>query len=252
MLTWGLAHVYRIPNAWVYGLLLFTLTHFIYNFQRLAKGIVLGHASPQINWLKHYIIPVKLVTGISLVGAFVLFLIVFSWNIYVLLVGTLFLALSLFYVIPLRGKNLRDRPYIKIHLIALVWTFACGLFPLLNAEEWSLGFWFLGLNQYLYILAITIPFDIRDMHTDAPVQRSLPQVLGSRNARLLALILILVFMVNTLLLVPSLRSSFFFYLIMLYHVILILRSESHRPFWFFGGLLDGGIILLGISYLLVR
>lgn len=251
MLTWGLAHVYQLPNAWVYGLLLFALTHFIYNFQRLAKGIVLGHTSPQINWLNRHMIPVKIVTGVSLVGASVLFLFLFSWNLYVLMVGALFLAFSLFYVIPLRGKNLRDRAHVKIHLIALVWTFACGLFPLLNASVWASDFWLLGLNQYLYILAITIPFDIRDMYTDAPEQRSLPQVLGSRNARLLALLLILVFTFNTWLLVPSLRASFFFYLIMLYHAVLILGSVNHRPFWFFGGLLDGGIILLGISYLLV-
>ena len=121
----------------------------------------------------------------------------------------------------------------------------------MNEGVWSPVHWFIGFNHYLYILAITIPFDIRDIHTDDSSQRTLPQVLGSRGARLLALLLLLIFAVCNWILLPSLRTNLLYQILVLYYFGLILATKATRPFWFFGGLLDGGIVLLGISYLII-
>lgn len=103
--------------------------------------------------------------------------------------------LSLLYVIPVfRGRRLRDFHYLKIFLIAVVWTWVTVLLP--AAQQHVLGQWAVILmagERLLFVFAITIPFDIRDLHIDRHTQvYTLPSQLGIRRALSIAIVLLLV------------------------------------------------------------
>ncbi|TND08788.1 MAG: hypothetical protein FD123_2004 [Bacteroidetes bacterium] len=116
--------------------------------------------------------------------------------------------LSVTYAIPFmrwQGEwiRLRDLPGMKIFLIAFVWTvvvvgipFQLASFPETRdiQPSWykTVGMIFF-LEVFLFCIAITIPFDVRDMKTDKKNIRTIPQLMGEKNAlRLGALLLFVV------------------------------------------------------------
>lgn len=103
--------------------------------------------------------------------------------------------LSLGYVLPIFGKQrrLRDFHFIKIFLIALVWSGVTVVLPGLELFYWkSTPLFILLLERCCFILAITLPFDIRDLQVDAHTHvRTLPAVLGIRGSQWLGLLALL-------------------------------------------------------------
>ncbi|MEO1714584.1 MAG: hypothetical protein AAFU60_14730, partial [Bacteroidota bacterium] len=81
--------------------------------------------------------------------------------------------LSLGYVLPILagGKRLRDLHYLKIFLVAGVWSWLTVIVP-----AWELGLganipaWVLFFERSLFVFSITIPFDIRDLQVDQHTQ----------------------------------------------------------------------------------
>jgi len=100
------------------------------------------------------------------------------------------------YVLPFssRGKGLRNIPGLKLFLIAFTWAGITFLYPLaargVNID--GLAGW-LFLQRFVFIAAITIPFDIRDLQLDMPELGTLPQVLGVGWSKTVALIFVFVF-----------------------------------------------------------
>jgi 4-hydroxybenzoate polyprenyltransferase len=103
--------------------------------------------------------------------------------------------LTLAYAYPL-GKNnrirLREVPGLKILTISLSWAWTAFFVPsLLTGGAPALNEYFILVSMTLYTIAITIPFDIRDMRKDDNSMRTLPQVLGSKKAGWLGILLLL-------------------------------------------------------------
>jgi len=94
------------------------------------------------------------------------------------------------YIIPITpgGRRLRDFPFVKLFLIALVWAWL-GTIVLLWEENIP-GLWWLFGERLFYILAITLPFDIRDMELDrAQHTKTIPQLLGVTMSKTLSYLL---------------------------------------------------------------
>lgn len=107
-----------------------------------------------------------------------------------------FALLTLFYAIPLtyHFKGLRYVAGLKIFLIAFTWAGITVIFPLFSKElpystEIGLDF----VQRFLFVTAITIPFDIRDTDFDVPELATLPQVVGIKTAKILALLALILF-----------------------------------------------------------
>jgi 4-hydroxybenzoate polyprenyltransferase len=85
-----------------------------------------------------------------------------------------FLLLALFYVVPVwktKGKwiRVRDIPYFKIFLVAAVWSFVTVVLAFLaDNASWKpdIAAWGSILHRFIFIFAITLPFDIRDLEHD--------------------------------------------------------------------------------------
>lgn len=108
-----------------------------------------------------------------------------------------FLVATILYVLPAKNKTrgLRHIPGLKLFLIGFTWAGVSFYFPLEEAHHADLqgkGLYF--LQRFLFVLAITIPFDIRDLQFDQPELATLPQVLGIDNAKVIAIVALLGFL----------------------------------------------------------
>ena len=96
-------------------------------------------------------------------------------------------AVALLYPLPWimrnKGGGLRSVPGLKLFVISFVWAFTTGFLPAIwNGEP---GTWWL-IERFFWTMALTIPFDVRDVKLDAKSIKTLPHLLGSRNSIYLA------------------------------------------------------------------
>ena len=161
--------------------------------------------------------------------------------------------LTLAYVLPIlkSKKRLRDLPFIKIFLIALVWVWLSLLLPS-NFNDRPLLL-LLSIERLLFFVAITIPFDIRDILVDESIGvKTLVHHLGIKRSKTLAqILLLLAISIIIYMLAQSLISiAIWTGLSICYGFcsILIHFSDEQKDDWYFGGLLDGTI---GLRFLLI-
>lgn len=118
---------------------------------------------------------------------FILIYIAFQLPLSVLTAGIGFGALTILYAYPFyAGKNLRTLKGTKIYVIALVWAGVTVILPLitqhgLNIPDVILEF----IQRYLFVIALTLPFEIRDLKFDEPELYTIPQILGIKKTRML-------------------------------------------------------------------
>ena len=89
-------------------------------------------------------------------------------------------ALTALYAIPFYKKNnLRSLKGIKVFVIAAVWM---GFAVLLPLQYHHMGFGeralYQGLEVFLFVVVLMLPFEIRDLKYDEPGLATIPQVLG--------------------------------------------------------------------------
>jgi hypothetical protein len=147
---------------------------------------------------------------------------------------------------------LREVTGIKIFLIALVWSGVTVLMPVLFIAKATIAeVLILFFQRFLFVMALTIPFDIRDVRTDDYQLATLPQVLGIKRARILGLLLITLVLFSELLFWPHTgNQTVVILLISVITVIAILntRVRQHR---YFAAFWVEGIPILWFLLLLV-
>ncbi|MGV8880063.1 MAG: hypothetical protein ACOH2A_13650 [Sphingobacteriaceae bacterium] len=186
--------------------LLFFSTIGIYNFSILLIKPKYPENSPfrRVRWIfSHYrlMITFTVVAALSIIPLFLLL----SLSAKTLLI---FLGIfSLSYGLPLFSVNgekfgLRNLPGLKLFLIAFVWASSCVLLPVLEAE--NLGFTAVSTQdtllllskRFLFVAAITIPFDIRDLFQDHKASlKTIPVVLGKKKAYLFCQFLLIIYLI---------------------------------------------------------
>lgn len=98
--------------------------------------------------------------------------------------------------------GLRNLPGIKLFLIALVWSTSCVLLPIVELESTfrtSVSLQetlLLVAKRFLFICAITIPFDIRDLFQDKLYElKTIPVMLGEKKAWMFCQLLLVLYLV---------------------------------------------------------
>lgn len=161
-----------------------------YNFVKYAKVAGLHHRS-----LTNSLKAIQVISGIC----FVLFtLIAFQLSLLTLLVTAGFGLATFFYAVPfVQSKNLRNLSGIKILVVAFVWAGVTVIVPIIASETNISGDVLLTFFQrILIVVALILPFEIRDVPYDSLNLKTLPQQIGVRNTKLLGeglLLLCLVF-----------------------------------------------------------
>ncbi len=108
-----------------------------------------------------------------------------------------FIVATLFYALPKNNARggLRQIPGFKLILISLSWAGVTLYFPIQEAGISTISHqWLYFVQRFLFVLAITIPFDIRDSQFDLPELATLPIVLGVNRAKIVAILAMVVFL----------------------------------------------------------
>lgn len=166
-------------------LFVFCSTVLAYNF---IREVEMDRTYPFLaNWIRSRSKPLFLLNLISGLGFLYA---LFQFQIKDLLFIAPFFLLTLLYVYPgnKKFKGLRSKPGLKLFIISMVWAGVTVLFPLVANELIVQGEeWLVFLQRFLLVMAITIPFDIRDVQLDEAELATLPQTLGVTVSKWVAL-----------------------------------------------------------------
>jgi 4-hydroxybenzoate polyprenyltransferase len=236
--------------------LLFTSTLGIYNFSILLSKPKYPEKSPyrRVRWFfAHYRLMVTF-TIVSLLSLVPLFFFL-SMESRILLI---FLALLSFgYGLPLfsigdQKFGLRNIPGLKAFLITIVWTLSCVLVPILEAQDQHLtdismrDTIIMLAKRFLFIAALTVPFDIRDLFQDKKLGlKTVAVVWGEKNAYLFCQVLLAGYIVLLFLLRRNGFNVDFFALTLTAILTgwLIFRSKWEKNEYYYFFYLDGVLIL---------
>lgn len=253
ILCLGVGKYFSDDLEWQKALFVFFSTLCVYNFQRILKINAKVQFSEQMRWMNAHRTAAFTFTFIGGAGSLYFFMRYFFHPYYFLLFSLSGLV-CVFYALQFlkRGDglaSLRDLPFMKIFLIALIWAVSCFAFPLLKHPTIPVHeqIW-ISFFGFLYVVAVTIPFDIRDLKYDQKDQRTIPQLIGWKRAKLLSIFLLLFSYLGWTVLAPALRYSIGLWASFFMHLFLLLGVHPNRPNYYFSGLIDGVITTLGIAF----
>ncbi len=166
-----------------------------YNFVKYAEFAGLHH--------RRLTASLKVIQIFSLICFCFLVYFTFQQTLESLMVFGFFGILTVLYAVPfLNKKNLRAFSSLKIFIVALVWAGITVFVPIVyNHANVHIDLWVIFAQRFLIIVVLMFPFDIRDLKYDGENLRTLPQILGIRNCKiigtvLLAIIVILQFTIS--------------------------------------------------------
>jgi len=143
-------------------------------------------------------------------------------------------AIALLYPLPWilkkKGGGLRSVPGLKLFVISLVWAFITAYVPAIwNGDN---GIW-LFIERFFWTMALTIPFDVRDVKLDSHSIKTLPHIIGAKSSIYVAHCAIwMSFSLQVLVFAMPLISTFAVYLIF-GTVILLARGERGDLYYSF-------------------
>ena len=177
----------QVPNELRAFVFLGALTG--YNFVKYAKVAGLHHRS-----LAQSLKAIQVFSGVCFV---LLAFNAFKLSINTLLVTSAFGLATFLYAVPIiRSKNLRNFSGIKIFVVAFVWAGVTVIVPMVASKTAISGDVLLTFFQrILIVVALILPFEIRDVPYDSLNLRTLPQQVGVRNTKLLGELVLLLCLV---------------------------------------------------------
>lgn len=198
--------------------------------------------------LQHSLVTQLLVLMYALISGILFFFIPGSVQFALLVSG----LISLGYILPLVfKKRLRDLGNAKIILISIVWA----LLPILSNLKFShlTGNSLLFIEHFLFIFALTIPFDVRDQDLDKKAKVSnLANKLGiSKLEKLMLGCLLLASTIAFFLYLSEIYKQQVFIAMILFYLLLYLSIQNltnRKPEWYYLFYLDGLIAVKGLLY----
>jgi 4-hydroxybenzoate polyprenyltransferase len=242
------------PDKYVLALL-FCSTLATYNFSILLSKPENPEKSHflRVRWIfSHY----KLMISLFIISVLSLIPLAFflhtSSLILMLSLGLISIAYSLpIFGIPGKKIGLRNIPGLKLFIIGAVWAGSTVLLPIHEIEGNGLlnisnkETILLFFTRFLFIVAITIPFDIRDLFQDqSNALRTIPVIFGEKKSLFLCQLFLATSLILLFVYTEKLDTNF--WAISLSIVIsgwLILKSRWKKNEYYYFLLLDGTMIL---------
>ncbi|MEO8934765.1 MAG: hypothetical protein ABI295_10705 [Xanthomarina sp.] len=128
----------------------------------------------------------------------------FTWQLEFKTIGVIlgFGLITFLYTIPFlpknignhRPENLRNVSGIKVYVIALVWAGVTVGLPIINNNiSLSADIVLTVFQRFVFIIALMIPFEIRDLNCDSLKLATIPQQIGVRKTKIIGVLLLVVF-----------------------------------------------------------
>ncbi|NER15130.1 hypothetical protein GWK08_16870 [Leptobacterium flavescens] len=149
---------------------------------------------------KHYVIVEqdqdKIVQYFSVLCGLAMLYFAFQLPLEILIGFGLLALVSALYVIPVYSnkKSIRNLHGIKIYIVALVWSGTTVFLPIIGeGRAISHDVIVEGVQRFLFVLTITLPFEIRDLAVDSRELSTIPQLIGVKRTKILGVILMIIF-----------------------------------------------------------
>ena len=181
-------------NENISPLFVFFATLVSYNFIRYYNILKINIVFAK--WIKSNKLQLFLLNLVSLIFLIIL---IFKLQLQAYFILIPFALATFFYVVPFNSQNinLRNIAGLKLFLITISWAGVTVLFPIINNEYlFTKDVWLVFFQRFIFLFAITIPFDIRDLNFDIPEIRTLPQIIGLKKSKYLGSILLLIFFIS--------------------------------------------------------
>ncbi|HMC01640.1 MAG TPA: hypothetical protein VKN14_11450 [Flavobacteriaceae bacterium] len=165
-----------------------------YNFVKYY-GIAKWHHRHLTRWL-------KVIQVFSLLCFLAMCYFAFRLPLKTLAIILAFGVLTFFYAIPFlpkkmyldEHKNLRNISGLKVYVIALVWAGVTVFLPVVNENYiLSTDVWITFFQRFLFVIVLTLPFEIRDLQYDDLKLSTIPQKTGVKQAKIIGVILLMAF-----------------------------------------------------------
>ena len=203
-------------------LLLFFGTFLSYNFQRFIFCYTVKKDLKSFWILKNkYVFQFLLLISV----------IIFS-NLFLKLSGITQLMVLMISTISLSYPILRKTPYLKIFLIAFSWSFSTVALIYYESNLVLNSNVVLSIiSRMFFIIAITIPFDIRDVEYDKKKTYTIPMLVGDKMAKKIAVFFLLLFLIiDSYLYLNNLNFGFFISTILcfLYSFYIVCKDNQKK------------------------
>ncbi|MBC8265426.1 MAG: hypothetical protein H8E84_00490 [Flavobacteriales bacterium] len=228
----------------------FFATIFTYNFQSVVR-VDKGQKHTRRVWLFKNKIAIYLLMLVGMIMSIYRFIdFKSSTQIVVVLSG----VLSVLYPF-----GIMKIPFTKIFIISLVWTISTMLLLVLeNNIPLNQNVLLQLIARFLFVFAITIPFDIRDLKFDDKQLKTIPIIFGVHKSKLISisalfiaeLLMVFLFLYQQVLLVHLIAIIF----VLLVASIFIIKSDINRSDLYYSFWVEGlslfFYIILGFSSLM--
>lgn len=147
--------------------------------------------------------------------------------------------LSFCYSLPFKNLGLRTVPFLKLFLIAFVWAgSSVGLLLVVHYD--LVNYQYLMVAIGLFVIGITLPFDIRDKLTDNTNLKTIPQIIGFKKSKVVSVFSIILSGVFFYLEFLSFTTMVVqWWLAMLIPLFLILKTKEESSHFYFSFWIEG-------------
>lgn len=186
---------FRLPTDWSLLYFVFFSTITGYNFVKYF-GVARFHHRSLARWLQ-----------VIQVFSSVCFLVMIGFALQLesqtLVYIGVFALVTFLYAIPLlprrffmdQQKTLRNIGGLKVYVIGLVWGGVTVLLPILeNKEPFDMDVWITALQRFILVMLLMLPFEIRDLQYDSLKLATIPQKIGTKNTKIIGVLLGIVFL----------------------------------------------------------
>ncbi len=166
-------------------------------------------------------------------------------------------AFALLYNIRIKAVKfygIRSLPFLKILSIALVWIMVCNVYPaIIYHLELSSDELIRIALKFLWIIALTIPFDIRDIYIDQQQNLiTIPSILGEANAYSLSYFMFILISLGHFVIFGRTTESIVVLMSSLIAILVIHTSKKHKKDLDYLIKLDGLLILQFILFYFIN
>lgn len=241
-LSYGFSNHFHIPHAEKYAIFLFFSAISAYQFHRYFTNKT--EQTNRQKWVNKNKFWNNLVSIIGVLGLFTTFTFI-NWQDTSKVIIASNLLIVIFYVLPfpLFNKPFRSLPFLKTIFISASWTSMLSL-PFVN-ESREIPLFLIGFIV-LQTIGQLIYFDCRDYQHDEKTLQTIPQLIGIKQSKVVAVVL---FLLSVLLLQIGEKFSLLLLLIFLSNVSGLIIKKEQQDSAFASFIWDLPFFIIGSAFL---
>ena len=170
---------------------------------------------------------------------------------------TISFIITFFYNIPLPvyNKTLRELKYLKIFLVSFSWSCLSVVSPIVINNFYDYEIYFiiiLLIRNFIMVLILIIPFEIRDLYYDKKTLGTITQTIGIKKSKIVSYFLILINLYIVLKNAITIDSTISWLIGFVLITTLTILSTPKRKKYFYSLLVESIPIVMAIVYILLK